>query len=154
MIKLFRFPTERRFGIESVAGSADIQILVDFHPRGRVVLQRLATHFGHEAFLVKFGFQESAETVKLHQVVNLFLRRREQHGRGRLEAFDGSLPGVRVDVNGFRSSGGQVTSYDVRRDLASFFERRVDAETSVALARRPEVNVFMAELFLEKLLKK
>ena len=47
-----------------------------------------------------------------------------------------------------------MSSDDLSGDLPTFVKAGVDAETSVSLARRPEVNVFMAELFLEKLLKK
>jgi len=42
---------------------------------------------------------------------------------------------------------------DVACDASSFFVRTVVAETSVSLACRPEVNVFVAEFFLEKFLK-
>ena len=61
---------------------------------------------------------------------------------------------MRVDVDRFLSAGREMSSDDLSGDLPSFVEGGVVAETSVSLARRPEVNVFMAELFLEKLLKK
>lgn len=131
----------------------DVQIRILFSSGGGIKLERLSAHLGHQAFLVEIGLEEPAEAVELHEVVDLLLRRREQRRRRRFESFDGSLPGVRVDVDRFLSSRREMSSDDVSGDLPTFVEACVGAETSVAFARSPEVNVFMAEFFLEKFLK-
>ena len=46
-----------------------------------------------------------------------------------------------------------MSSDDVAGDASTFVERTVAAQTSVALARRPEVDVFMAEFLFKKFLK-
>ena len=46
-----------------------------------------------------------------------------------------------------------MSTDDVAGDTSAFVVRAVIAEPSVSLARCPEVNVFVAELFLEKFLK-
>ena len=133
---------------------SDVQIRILVSSGRRIKLERLPAHFCHQAFLVEIRLEEPAEAVELHKVVDLLLRRREERRRRRFQALDGRLPGVRVDVDRFLSAGREMSSDDLSGDFPTFVKAGVVAETSVSLARRPEVNVFMAELFLEKLLKK
>ena len=144
------FPAQRRFRIHQ--SGSDVEIWICFGSR-RIKPQRLSAHLSHQALLVQIRFEKPAEAVELHQIVNLLLRGRKKSGRGRFESVDGSLTGVRVDVDRFLSARGQMSSDDIACDASTFVERTVAAQTSVALARRPEVDVFMAEFLFKKFLK-
>lgn len=111
--------------------------------------ERPAASLGLERLPVEVGLEEPRERVELHQVVDLPLCRLEEAGLRGLEAVVGRAAGVRVDVDRVAGAGGQVASQDLVGRQAALAHA---GQGAVALARRPEVDILVAKLLLQKLL--
>lgn len=80
----------------------------------------------------------------------MLLRRRKQVGSGRRDSVLDGLFGLGVDVDRFSGPGRQMASKHLPRAVLAIGQGR---EGSVSLTGDPEVNVLMAELLFEELLK-